>query len=131
MTINGTINGPGWSYTGLLFQGEVSAYRMTESAADSNSLNLNDTAYVRVTGGWLMTNDKGMTTPENHLYWLDATAIGCSQDSGDLDKFSGTTFTSAAAVTGFALNYWMPEPASALFVIIGAFLTLVPRRRYA
>ncbi|NLX14290.1 MAG: PEP-CTERM sorting domain-containing protein [Phycisphaerales bacterium] len=134
VTITGTVynvfNMP--LYSGLLFEGLVSGFRWTESAATSNSLDLfhlngGEKAIVQVTGGWLATNGMGMAMPLGSLYWLDASALGCQQDGRDMHDWQGTIYT-ASSFTGFSLVYYVPEPGALILLLAGGFVVLSRRR---
>lgn len=134
MTIDGTVTDIYGTllYSGLLFEGTVSAFRWTESAATSNSIDLyaldgGEHPVVQVTGGWLATNNNGMNMPVGSLYWLDATAQGCQQDGGNLHDWQGTVYT-ATSFTGFTLTY-VPEPGTGMLLLGGGLAVLFRRRR--
>jgi hypothetical protein len=116
-------------YDGLLLEGNVSGYRMTETGPDSNNIDLvENTAFVTVQDGFLMDNTLGvMNMPEGSKYWLDASFGKVEQDGGDLLNWQGGQYVSGTS-TGISLAYWIPEPGSALLLLVGSMSLLIRRR---
>jgi hypothetical protein len=117
-------------FDGLLLEGSVSGYRMTETAADTNNINLvENTAYVTIEDGFLMDNTQGvMNMPAGSKYWLDTSFGKVEQDGGDLMNWQGGYYASGTS-TGLSLAYWVPEPSTGLLLLGGISGLIALRRR--
>jgi hypothetical protein len=114
-------------FDGLLLEGEVSPFQMTETGAVSNNINLEDgTAFVTVTGGFLSNNTEGMTMPVGTQYWLDTSFAIVEQDGGELENWQGDSY-SATTSTGITLV--IPEPTTGLFLLCGSMILIRRRPR--